>query len=387
MNVRDPSTAPQRPYRGPTYYGEPAVKSSSWGPLVSAYIWLGGLAGSAQVLASVADLLGREELRGLVRRGRELAAFLPVLGAGLLVADLHTPQRWYQMLRIFRRSSPMSIGSYLLGGFTASSLASAWAERRGRAAAARAAGLPAAAAGAGMSVYTGALLASTSTPLWSATPRLLAGRFAASSMATAAAALSLGETLAGQPRNAARLDRLAALAAAVEYGLGHAAERRWREQGIDSVLHEPRIAATRHAAECWGVLLPLACIAVNELAPRRSRTLSVAGAVGLLAGGLLMRSLVVQAGNRSAERPQDAFALAQGASQTPSGKPSEEPSFPRRRESSPALGPRLRGDDGDALGPRLRGDDGGALGPRLRGDDADALGPRPRGDDGGGDVE
>jgi protein NrfD len=153
------------------------------------------------------------------------------------------------------------------------------------------------------------LLAATSTPLWSAAPRLLAGRFGASSFATAAAALSIGETLRGHAHNAASLDRAMAVAALAEYGFARASAQRYREQGVDGVLREPRIAAAERASQRLAVLLPLACVALNEFGGRRSRALSIAGALGVLAGGLLMRRTLIEAGNRSAQRPQDTFAL------------------------------------------------------------------------------
>jgi protein NrfD len=312
MGMREPPPRAQAAYDGPTYYGQPAVTSSSYGALVWGYIYVAGLAGSSQVLATIADLLGRADLRGVVRQGRAMAAWLPVAGAGLLVADLKTPNRFYNMLRIFRATSPMSIGTYLLGTFGLGSIVTAWAGGKGRTRLATASELPAAAAGAGMSVYTGSLLAATSTPLWSAAPRLLAGRFGASAFATAAAALSIGETLRGNAHNAASLDRAMAVAALAEYGFATASARRYREQGVDGALHDPRIAAAERASRQLGVLLPLACVALNELAGRRSRALTIAGAVGVLAGGLLMRRAMIEAGNRSAQRPQDAFALAGG---------------------------------------------------------------------------
>lgn len=313
MGVREPDRQP-RPsaYDGPTYYDEPPVKASHYGALVWSYTWLAGLAGSAQVLATVADLLGRPDLRGIVRQGRSLAAWLPVLGAGLLIADLHTPQRFYNMLRIFRKTSPMSIGTYVLSAFSASSMLALFAQTRGHERLATASQLPAAAAGAGMSVYTGALLGATSTPLWSAQPQLLTGRFAASAFSTATAALAIGETLRGHHRNAAALDRATAVATLAEYAFGEAWERGLRARGVGGALDEPRVAAGRRAATQLGVWLPLACIAINELAPRRSRAVSLAGALGLLAGSMIMRATVVHAGNRSAQRPRDGFALTQG---------------------------------------------------------------------------
>jgi protein NrfD len=297
-------------YTGPTYHELPQVKSSSYGALVWSYTWLGGLAGSAQVIATLADLLGRPSLRGLVHQGRALAAYLPLLGAGLLIADLHTPQRFYNMFRIYRGTSPMSIGTYVLAAFAGSSIATAIAGATGHRKLATAVQLPAAAAGAGMSVYTGALLGATSTPLWSAQPRLLAGRFAASAFASGAAALAIGETLRGHPQQAARLQRVALAAQLAEYGLARASERACRRRGVASALDDPDIAARNRASTQLGVMLPLACAALDHFAARRSRTLSLAGAVGVLAGGLLMRAAVISAGNRSAQRPRDAFANA-----------------------------------------------------------------------------
>jgi protein NrfD len=297
-------------YTGPTYHDLPAVKASSYGARVWTYTWLGGLAGSAQIIATLADLLGRPALQGVVRQGRALAAYLPLVGAGLLIADLHTPQRFYNMLRIYRGTSPMSIGTYLLSAFSASSIVTAIAGATGHAKLATVAQLPAAAAGAGMSVYTGALLGATSTPLWSSQPRLLAGRFAASSFATGAAALAIGETLRGNPHQAARLQRVAVIAGLTEYGLAKASQRRYEEAGVDSALRDPDIAGAHRASARLGALLPAACLLLDEFAPRRSRALTLAGAVSVLAGGLLMRAAVLRAGNRSAQRPRDAFANA-----------------------------------------------------------------------------
>jgi Fe-S-cluster-containing dehydrogenase component len=98
--------------------------------------------------------------------------------------------------------------------------------------------LPAAAAGAGMSSYTGALLSATSTPLWSAAPRLLSARFACSAMATAAASLSLLECWRGSPENCRTLDKVALAATAGELSISLAIERRHREKGVGGVLDE-----------------------------------------------------------------------------------------------------------------------------------------------------
>ncbi len=313
MNAARPgalSRAATGGYRGPTYHGQPMLKPSKYDWPIWGYTWIAGVAGSAQVLAGLADLLGHPGWRGVVRQGRVMAAFLPVVGTGLLVADLHTPQRFHHMLRIFRATSPMSIGSYVLSGFGLASAVCALADVSGRPRLARAAQVPAVLSGAGMSVYTASLLSATSVPLWSATPRLLAGRFAASALATGAAGLSLGQALRGRTQASIPLDRVAVMAALVEFGFETASERRWRALGMDDALQRPDIAAARRTGTWLGVALPLACWALNELAPRRSATLSAVGAVGLLAGGLFMRAAVFRAGNASAERAEHAFTMA-----------------------------------------------------------------------------
>ena len=188
---------------GPTYYGRPALKQApfnNW--VVGGYVFLAGLAGSASILAAIADATaGAEAAAGTVRRGRYLPLLAPTIGAALLVWDLHTPQRFYNMFRVAKRTSPMSIGTWILTGFSLSSGLSAalqfladrgprwpWARR-----AARVANVPAAVLGGGMGTYTAALLSATSTPLWAAAPRAMAAHFGAASMASGAAALSLGE--------------------------------------------------------------------------------------------------------------------------------------------------------------------------------------------------
>lgn len=309
-----PRNPPKR-YDGPTYYGLPPVKPSKYHALVWTYTWVAGLAGGAQLLAGVARLLSRRrpELESVVRQGRGLAMTGVAVGPMLLIADLHTPQRWYNMLRIFRKTSPMSIGSYLLCGFGLSSLA-AWLGNRGGVLArvGDAAQAPASVAGAGMGVYTAALIAATSTPLWSAAPRLLAARFACSAVAGAAAALSLGQRLAGKPQNARPLDRIAAGATAAEMVVGHWQEREYARQGVEGPLHDGQSAAREyHASQVLGHALPLALYGIGALGRRAPRAVPVLAAVGVVAGGLLMRSSLFKAGNASAARAHDYFGLTQ----------------------------------------------------------------------------
>lgn len=306
-------------YAGPTYYGKPTVKPSHYDWMVWSYVYIAGIAGGAQIIATIADLSGKPRLRSVVRNGRYLAMAGPVLGAPLLIADLKTPKRWYNMMRIFRKTSPMSIGSYILTGFSAASGLTAAAQAIGGAnphgrmqRAASLTQIPAALAGAGMGGYTGALLSSTSTPLWAAAPRLLSARFACSAVATAAAALSLGERWRGERRNCAPLDMLAMTASLAGSVVAHASEQRYRELGVAGPIEgDGPQALPNKLSGTLGHALPLACFALNALLPRKSGTLSVVGALGVLAGGLLMRATVMNAGNQSAAKPEEYLALTQ----------------------------------------------------------------------------
>lgn len=307
---------------GPTYYGQPQLKPSPFGWKVSLYIWLAGLSGSSQLLATVADLFGARRTRGMVRRGRYLAMVGAILGPILLIADLLTPQRFYNMLRIFKPTSPMSIGAYILSAFSIFSGVTAGAQfladRVLRAplhwlrTLARATQIPAALTGSGMSVYTAALQSATSTPVWAASPRSLAIRYGSSSVASAAAALSLAERAWGNSRTARRLDEVAAVALVVELGATLAAAREYKEKGVAEVLDSGAIGA----AESFGVVglgtvLPLGLYAASLLWGREARPLSGSASLATLAGGLALRHVTMVAGNESARRPEIGFAHAQ----------------------------------------------------------------------------
>ena len=188
---------------GRTYYGRPQLKPAPFNnALVGSYVFL---AGSVRGRAGSGDrdrlcLRSRMPDR-MVRRGRLLSLLAPTIGTVCLIFDLHTPKRFYNMLRLVKATSPMSLGSWALVGFSGSSVMTAAsqlaAERvhmlgwmRGLA---RVVQLPAALTGGFLASYTASLLSATSTPRWAIGGRSLAVRFAAASVASAAAAMSLGK--------------------------------------------------------------------------------------------------------------------------------------------------------------------------------------------------
>ena len=211
----------QSAWDGRTYYNEPQLRPAPFNNvLVGSYIFLAGVSGAAQLLATVLDNAHGPVAASTVRRGRYLAMLAPILGTLCLILDLHTPGRFYNMLRLIKATSPMSLGSWGLAGFSATSAGTALlqftADRLRYSwllGLARITQVPAALTGAFMGTYTASLLSATSTPVWAAAPRNLAVRFASSAVASAAAALRLAERTDRRRRD---LDSIAVAALAVE---------------------------------------------------------------------------------------------------------------------------------------------------------------------------
>ena len=96
-----------------SYYGHPVVKPAPWGDDVAAYLFLGGVAGGSGLLAAGGQLTGRD----LLRRNARLSALAAVaLGGVALVRDLGRPERFYNMLRTFKLTSPITISDVPAAG-------------------------------------------------------------------------------------------------------------------------------------------------------------------------------------------------------------------------------------------------------------------------------
>jgi len=314
--------APTRPgWDGPTYYGRSQLKSApfnNW--MVGGYIFLAGLSGASSLLGGVADLAGGPSARDVGRRARRLALLAPTVGSVLLILDLHTPQRFYNMLRIFKPRSPMSIGTWILMTFGAGSVPAALADFLGERApglgwlkpAARIVQAPAALAGAGLSVYTASLLSATSTPYWAASPRALAVRFAASSTAAGAAALLLGERDADTRRT---LQLVAVGALAVEAGAALAQSATAEDKGVEQAAKGRWGKTEKLVATGLGVIAPLAVFGIALALGRRRNgagsALTDAAALATLAGSAMLRVSTLGVGDESALRPEVSMRFAQ----------------------------------------------------------------------------
>lgn len=315
------TTAPARPYGGETYYGLPGLKPGHYKWLIAGYLWVGGMTGAAAVLAAVADFVGSAADRDVVRIGRYLALAGGIVSPVLLIVDLHTPQRFFNMLRIFRRTSAMSIGVYILtpfGVFGGLAAAAQLAEDLGAGdwavVAGRVVGVPAALAGAGMAFYTATLLAATSPPVWAAVPRHLAALFAASSMSLAAAAIVVcGKLTGASDATIRRLEAIDLVAVVLELGLLVSIDRQWRWRKVAAPLRSPwwMAAAYFGGAGIVGMLIPIAVHGFSFATGHSSTAASLAAAAAGLAGGFALRAVILFAGKRSAEDPRLYFQFAQ----------------------------------------------------------------------------
>jgi formate-dependent nitrite reductase membrane component NrfD len=196
-----------------SYYGRPVLKEPVWKQEIPWYLFTGGLGGASAVLSAAARITGNERL---ARRSIYIGAASDAVSPLLLIADLGRPERFLNMLRVFKVTSPMSVGSWILGVSSSASSLSAFLNairrfhRVSDAARAVAAG-----SGAPLAVYTGTLFADTAIPVWHEARHELPFLFGSSAAASAGAAA----TIAVPRAEAAPARRLAIGGALVENAL------------------------------------------------------------------------------------------------------------------------------------------------------------------------
>lgn len=171
------------------YYDVPLLKPPVWTWEVPAYFFVGGAAGVSAMLAVAARTAGADP--ELVKDARWIAAIGAALSGPLLIADLGRPERFLNMLRVFKPQSPMSVGAWILTAFGTFSAATAGADLLRFPRVADAAGVLSAASGLGMATYTGVLLGATAIPAWAEHVSLLPFHFGASALGAAVSVLQL----------------------------------------------------------------------------------------------------------------------------------------------------------------------------------------------------
>jgi formate-dependent nitrite reductase membrane component NrfD len=275
---------------GRSPYGRPIVKPPVWTPEIPLYFFSGGLGGGSAGLAFAAGLRGDDEL---ARRAWAISLGALSVSPLLLISDLGVPSRFFNMLRVFKVTSPMSVGSWLLVASSATTGVAALHAWTGRLAAPARVCRPAAAAlGMPLSTYTGALVANTAVPAWHEARHELPFLFAAGAAASAGASA----VMAVPPRHAAAARRLTLLAVAAELLAGLVVER--RAGRLHDAYSEGRAGLFSRAARVLTV-----AGAVVVAARGRSRRGALAGGALVNAGALCKRWNVFQAGRQSAADP------------------------------------------------------------------------------------
>jgi formate-dependent nitrite reductase membrane component NrfD len=275
-----------------SYYGRPIVKEPVWKPEIPFYFWTGGIAGGASVLHGVAKASGNERL---AKSCTYIAAAADVVSPLLLVSDLGRPERFLNMLRVFKVTSPMSVGSWILFVSGGASNTAALLETLGILKPVKwAAELVSFVSGPPLATYTGALIANTAIPVWSEARDELPALFGASGAASAAAAAAIFTPT----RHAAPARRAAIGGAAVELAL-----MQFMEKKLGFVGEVYKQGEARRYGR-----ISKACVAAGAgllaLAGRRSRVAAATGGAVLLAGELALRWSVFKAGFQSARDPK-----------------------------------------------------------------------------------
>jgi hypothetical protein len=309
------------------------IKDPVWTWEIPTYFFIGGVAGSSAGMAYLSELRGND-VQAKRSWGIALAGLL--VSPALLISDLGRPERFLNMLRMFKVTSPMSVGSWILAGsggatgFAALNAWTGWFPRLGAVAKPSAAvlGLP-------LSTYTAALVANTSVPAWHEARKLLPFVFA-SGAALGAGAAGVAVT---PVENAGAARRLALGAAVFEGATMELMTHRLGEHGEAYRKGPPsRYANISRACIVSGAAL---------LAARGSRSRIAAMAAGavLAAGALATRWAVFKAGPASAGDPKYTVGpqrerIARG--QTPGGARAEAkvaPGHPERGTPATAIQP------------------------------------------------
>jgi hypothetical protein len=283
-----------------SYHGQPILKEPVWTWEIPTYFYTGGVAGASAGLAFLSGLRGNDVL---ARRASAAAVTGIALSPALLISDLGKPLRFLNMLRMFKVTSPMSVGSWILtmsGATTTVAAANTWLglfPRAGHVAKPAAAllGLP-------LATYTGALISHTAVPVWAEARRELPCVFGCG------AALSAGAigVITTPVRDAAPARRLALLGAALEGPLTELMIRRLGEHGqVYRQGSAGRLANLSRACVVTGGLLLGA-------KGGSSRAAAAVGGALLTIGALATRWSVFRAGCQSVADPKWVVASQRG---------------------------------------------------------------------------
>jgi formate-dependent nitrite reductase membrane component NrfD len=299
-----------------SYFGLPAIKKPDWSWFVPAYFFVGGTASGAYITATLADMLGHRSDRPYVAAGRCVALLGVVASLPLLVADLGRPERFLNMLRVFKPRSMMSTGSWGLttfGGFAGLAvgvellrvLSPRWPVLRHLLGPLGVATWPGLLPAIYVGSYTGVLLSATNVPLWAGNRFLMGPLFFSSAMSCGLAATRLAARLFGplRPSRDRRFQQAEQRVLTTELAITAASAMRLR--GLARPLLTGRWSRLYHVGSLGaGMVLPFVLARLGL----RGGFWDTVSAVLVLIGGASTRFAVTEAGKESADDPHAYFA-------------------------------------------------------------------------------
>jgi formate-dependent nitrite reductase membrane component NrfD len=278
------------------YYGRPMIKPPEWTDLIPTYFFVGGMSGAAATFAFTERLAKNDALARTLIIG---AAAGSMISGYCLIADLKRPERFVNMLRVFKPTSPMSMGVYIFGAFGSATTLAAASELAGvlRPLGRVFEGI-AALLGPAMAVYTSVLIGDTVVPAWHYGRISMPLVFAATSGASAGA-LGMLFTPAIDARPARRLSLLAGLAMPIMLERLHTELGPTQEQAYE----QKQAGFFNKAAK----LLNIAGLTAAVFAKDNDAASKIAGSL-LMLSGAAERFGVFRAGCASAQNPH--FTIA-----------------------------------------------------------------------------
>jgi formate-dependent nitrite reductase membrane component NrfD len=281
--------------RRASYYGMSVINPPVWEEReIAGYLFLGGLAGGSSMLGAIADSTARPRL---ARRSKLVASGAIGLSLVALIKDLGRPERFINMLRVVKPTSPMNIGTWIISAYAPLNFATSAANVSGRLPSlGRSAGLGAGALGTLVSTYTGALIADTAVPAWHEGHRELPFLFASSA---ALAAGGMGLVIAPRRENSPAW-RMALLGGAGELVMARLYEQRLEAGGVKEALATGEAGRRMKLAKT----LTTGGLITAALLGRRSRVAALGAGAALVASSAFTRFGIFAAGMKSAEDPR-----------------------------------------------------------------------------------
>ncbi|MGI8648897.1 MAG: NrfD/PsrC family molybdoenzyme membrane anchor subunit [Rubrobacter sp.] len=310
-----PKTDGQRDDKG--YYGIPPIKASHWAWQIYIYFWVGGIGVGAHLASVMGQLFGWKDL-AFFRVCRYTTVAAMVISPIMLIWDLGRPERFLNMLRIVKLRSPMSTGSWALSAF--GSLTGAVATKQAandgllgenilsklaKLIPERLISVAALPAGLYVGAYTGILLIATSVPLWARNWLLMGPLFLSSAVSTGLSwvsfVLHLGNWGEVKTLHALRkAERVVLVIEAVLLAASLIRTGRWARPLFSRHLGPLFVGGTI----IGGIIVPFALLFGKET---RNKGLLSGGLV--LAGGYILRYVMVRGGRDSANDPDEYFSF------------------------------------------------------------------------------